>query len=185
MRMQKFWNLLWLAGLLLTATGCGSAVKVVSQTNPNPFTASTRLMAKKLIFSEMKVDNGFEADFVTSQGPDFKAKWETEKEFLAKIYRDAMKAAAPAVNIYVSQETADMFIIRPQIKEMTPGGAGKPCKILLSVRLLQGNATRDIIEVTAETKPDGDFADLQKRIRETVRKLGEHTAEYLKKRLGV
>lgn len=185
MRIQKCWSLLWLAGLLLTATGCGSAVKVVSQTTPNPFTSSTRLMAKKLIFREMKVDNGFEADFVASQGPDFKAKWETEKEFLAKIFRDSMKKAAPTVNIYVSQEAADMFIIRPQVKEMTPGGAGKPCKMMMVVRLLQGNATRDIIEVTAETKSDGDFADLQKRIRETVRKLGEHTAEYLKKRLGV
>lgn len=185
MRMQKYWNLLWLVGLFVAATGCSSPVKVVRETNPNPFTASTRLMAKKLIFREMKVDNGFEADFIASQGPEFKAKWETEKEFLAKIFRDSLRKNAPTVKIYVSQEAPDMFILRPQIKEMSPGGPGKPCKIMIQMRLLQGNATRDIIEVRAETKADGEFADLQKRIRETVRKLGEYTAGYLKKRLGV
>ncbi|MCB9637995.1 MAG: hypothetical protein H6727_03710 [Myxococcales bacterium] len=184
MRMQKYWNLLWFVGLFVATTGCSSPVKVVRETNPNPFNASTRLMAKKLIFREMKVDNGFEADFVTSQGPQFKEKWTSEKEFLAKIFRDSLRKSAPTVKIYVSKESPDMFIVRPQIKEMSPGGSGKPCKMLLEVRLLQGNATRDIIQVSAETKSDGNFADLQKRIRETVRKLGEYTAGYLKKRLG-
>ncbi len=177
--------------LAVAVLGCSTPRKVWTVTqyaHPNPLAGETHFAVVPLDFTDLRVGEELEDDYIARKGEDFKRLWVEDKHAMSALFTEQLTSLAAYRGIRISATPADApFVIRPSVTFIGRGYFGGPFK--------KRAVLRAVVDITG---PDGELIDqivvrevvgipeaghlnitAGERMRRLAEKLGAHTASYV------
>lgn len=180
--LRSFAFFLVLAVAALALSGCGTPWRVLSQANPNPIGARSKLTVQKMTFENLQVGEKSDKQYAGEKEDKTAAAWEGDKAEMAQAFARAFIEAQEPLQ---SGDNGD-FVVQINCTFIEPGFyayvASAPAEIHVRVRVVDRAGTLvDEIEIRTASS---DMAK-RTRLRHAADAAGAALAKYLKKRVGL
>ncbi|MFO0678865.1 MAG: hypothetical protein U0169_20220 [Polyangiaceae bacterium] len=171
---------------LVFVVGCGPKVVIVKQASPNPMTATTKfVVAKPTYDAGFNVGGRSEQDWMAAKKDETQDKWAADKVAFADTFVEGFMTQKDAV-LLENAQGAGIFGVKTRYLRYEPGHyvgvSSAPAGLDAVIEFVDASGAV-VDEIRIYAKADGFSAGERGRL--CARQIGEATAKYLKKRIGL
>ena len=179
------WQLLFIFALL--STSC-KPWQVIRQTNPNPFSPSSKFILAPLTFQHLRIGKYSRDEYMQRKKPADQQKWNTIMGDMQRLFATHLRIKASGVNIIGGSPSANGFIIQANIHFIDPGVNAvvfrRNSLVQIKVRILRGGTILDEVLLESKTTPSLiKYPSIASRLRRDSKILGRWAGKYIKTRI--
>lgn len=195
--MSMRWWLVCLFVLAQLAAGCVPKWTVIQQAEPNPFVGKSEFAVAPADFSELRVGEKTEAQYLAEKDDGQRASFAGDKQAIDELFFAELRSEASAAGLQIDRASKPApFVIRPIVQFIEPGFyavvASAPSQVRMRVLIETADGTvLDIIELLHQTDSASSGWSVGGistnpssggRLRDDASWIGEAVGEYLVER---